>query len=104
MTQHPFPTRPQLPHALLHALAQTSTQQLSQILDDLLTPQEIEAIAERWHIADQLRHGLSQRQIAHDLNVSVTTVSRGNRQLKYGNGGFALAFALAAQNTERGDG
>ena len=48
-----------------------------------------------------LAAGHSQRTIRDALGVSVTTVSRGSKQLKYGEGGFALAFdALAALGHE----
>jgi Trp operon repressor len=66
------------------------------LLSDLLTPQEVEALAERWWIAERLSRGEAQRSVAEALQVSITTVSRGARSLKYGAGGFDLALKTLA--------
>ena len=60
--------------------------QMKKLLQDILTPQEIELIYERLQIVKDLKKWLSQRQIAEKLNVSTTTVSRWARVLKYGTG------------------
>lgn len=94
-TSHIQPTRgqPQLPGDLLTVLAVlTQPQNIASLLSDLLTPQETEALTERWLIAERLSRGESQRAVADALGVSITTVSRGARSLKYGAGGFALAL------------
>lgn len=76
------------------------------VLFDLLTPREVEAIGERWEIVKRLDAGMSQRAIRDEVGASVTTVSRGNRQLKYGHGGFrvlldALSTDPAASEGDR---
>lgn len=55
-------------------------------LEDLLTPSELVEIAERINIIRSLKDWKTQRVIADDLGISVTTVSRGSRVLKYGKG------------------
>lgn len=55
-------------------------------ITDFLTPWEIDAIAERIEIVEQLKSGKSQRQVAELLWVSITTVSRWSRVLQYGSG------------------
>ena len=57
-------------------------------LKNLLTPAELEEIAKRLQIAKLLKKGVPQREIAKQLNVSIGTVSRGSRELKYGENGF----------------
>jgi TrpR family trp operon transcriptional repressor len=52
-------------------------------LADILTPSEIYDIAERINILKMLKEGISQREIAEKLGISITTVTRGNRILKY---------------------
>jgi len=85
--------RPQLPADLLHVLADTPTSDdMARLLADLLTPSELEALAERWAIVKLLAGGASQRKVRDQVGCSVTTVSRGNRQLRYGEGGFEQAF------------
>ena len=54
-------------------------------------------MSERWHIVKRLRAGATQREVAAELGVSVTTVSRGARQLKYGTGGFEVALGRKAR-------
>ena len=57
---------------------------LDGFLEDMLTPQEIEALDERIKIMHALVAGKTQRQIAEELELSITTVSRGSRILQYG--------------------
>ena len=85
---------PRLPDELVGALADlTEPAAVAALLEDLLTPNETEALGERWQIVKRLRAGATQREVAAELGVSVTTVSRGARQLKYGTGGFEVALA-----------
>ncbi|MBX7191874.1 MAG: trp operon repressor [Sandaracinaceae bacterium] len=72
-------------------------QAIERFLEDLLTPAEIVAVTERWAIVRQLAAGKSQREVALALDVSITTVTRGNRQLQHGAGGFTHALSLLAQ-------
>lgn len=84
---------PELPAELLKALARLDrTEDIALVMSDLLTPSEVEALGERWSIVRQLLAGKSQREVAAELGVSITTVSRGSRQLKYGQGGFQVAL------------
>lgn len=57
-------------------------------LRNILTPPELEEIAARLQIVKLLKKGVSQREVAEKLGVSIGTVSRGARELKYGESGF----------------
>lgn len=57
---------------------------LDGFLEDILSPQEIETIDERLKIMHALVAGKTQREIAEELELSITTVSRGSRILQYG--------------------
>lgn len=59
-----------------------------QFLIDILTPQELSAVIERWLLVKALRAGTPQRHIRDMLGVAIATITRGSRQLKYGSGGF----------------
>ena len=61
---------------------------MSELLQDFLTPQELEDLVLRWEIIKLLHKGLPQREIAKELGVAIGTVSRGARELKYGHNGF----------------
>lgn len=57
-------------------------------LHNILTPSELEEISKRLQIAKLLINGMPQRDVAKKLGVSMGTVSRGSRELKYGADGF----------------
>lgn len=57
---------------------------LDGFLEDILSPQEIETIDERIKVMHALVAGKTQREIAEELELSITTVSRGSRILQYG--------------------
>ncbi|WP_298749166.1 YerC/YecD family TrpR-related protein [uncultured Serinicoccus sp.] len=61
-------------------------------LDDLCTPAEIEALADRWSVVPLLAEGMSYRQIHEVTGVSVTTVGRIARCVEGGAGGYRAAL------------
>ena len=63
-------------------------EQMGKLLQDFLTPQELEDLILRWEIIKLLNTGMPQREIAKQLGVAIGTVSRGARELKYGHNGF----------------
>lgn len=62
---------------------------LHELLIDLLTPAEYKDLAVRWQIVKQLKAGIPQREIAKKLHVSISTVTRGSREMMDKKGGFA---------------
>ncbi len=67
-----------------------STDEAEQLLTDILTPQELESLAERWQEIQMLAAGETQRDVAKKLGISISKVTRGSRQLQFGSGGFKL--------------
>ena len=67
-------------------LASVKKKDLEAVLEDLLTPREISDLAERIDILTMLDEGMPQREIAKELGISITTVNRGSRVLKWGTG------------------
>jgi len=57
-------------------------------LEDLCTPAELEAMVDRWRVAQLLEQGLSYREIRDLTRVSVTTIGRVARYLEMGTGGY----------------
>lgn len=55
---------------------------------DLLTIPELTEFANRWQIVKQLVRGTPYLEIAANLNVSTTTVTRVAHWLRAGNGGY----------------
>lgn len=58
------------------------------LLEDILTPQELDSVATRWQEIQLLASGLPQREIARKLGISMSKITRGSRMLQYGSGGF----------------
>lgn len=56
-----------------------SGDELAHVLRALLTPAEIESIAQRLSILDGISTGIAQREIAETLRVGIATVTRGSR-------------------------
>lgn len=79
--------------ALSVALAAlTRASEVRAFLEDLCTPAEREAMADRWRVVPLLIDGLPYREI-HDLtSVSVTTIGRVARCLSMGSGGYQTAL------------
>ena len=60
--------------------------------EDACTIKEILEIAGRFEVACQLTENKSYQQISKDTGVSTTTISRVNRCLQYGGGGYRTAI------------
>ncbi|WP_017915950.1 YerC/YecD family TrpR-related protein [Xanthomonas sp. SHU 308] len=97
MKQRPVPVEDRDSDASFKALARTlaqlgKPQEVAAFLQDLCTPAELEAMADRWRVVPLLLKGVPYREI-HDLTqVSVTTIGRVARTLEYGAGGYAAAL------------
>ena len=74
--------------------------QMGKLLQDFLTPQELEDLILRWEIIKLLNTGMPQREIAQKLGVAIGTVSRGARELKYGHNGFAQVLKQIDEASE----
>lgn len=59
-------------------------------LDDLCTPAELEAMADRWQVVPLLIEDVPYREIHDRTGVSVTTIGRVARCLELGAGGYRL--------------
>lgn len=66
---------------------------------DLLTPAELQAMADRWSVVPLLNQGLAYRRINELTGVSVTTVGRIARCLSAGTGGYEIALARTLNET-----
>jgi TrpR-related protein YerC/YecD len=69
-----------------------SPAEIRQFLLDLCTPAELEAMVDRWWVANLLTEGLSYREISDLTGVSVTTVGRVARFIAQGEGGYQIAL------------
>jgi TrpR-related protein YerC/YecD len=75
--------------SLSEALLSLETpQEMRQFLEDLCTPAEIEAMVDRWRVAQLVDQGNSYRDIREMTGVSVTTIGRVARFMELGTGGY----------------
>jgi len=65
-----------------------TSQEVKQFLEDLCTPAEIEAMVDRWRVAQLVNQGYSYRDIREITEVSVTTIGRVARFMEMGTGGY----------------
>ncbi|TCZ88146.1 YerC/YecD family TrpR-related protein [Lysobacter sp. N42] len=79
----------------LHALK--SPAEVRAFLDDLCTPAELEAMADRWRVVPYLLDGVPYREIHDRTLVSVTTIGRVARTLERGAGGYGAAVKRTAR-------
>lgn len=77
---------------LIEALLSLRTpSEVRAFLDDICTPAELEAIADRWRVVPLLIANLPYREIHDRTGVSVTTIGRVARCLERGAGGYRIA-------------
>jgi len=60
--------------------------------DDLCSVTELRAIEQRYHVARMLSDGHIYNTILEQTGASSATISRVNRSLQYGKGGYEVAF------------
>ena len=85
---------------LYRALAALESEQdVARFLEDLCTPAEVEAMADRWHVARLLEQGIPYRKINELSGVSTATITRVARCIAYGAGGYKAA--LSKQETPK---
>jgi TrpR-related protein YerC/YecD len=73
-------------------LSLESAEECYQLLEDLCTIREIQDLAQRLQVAGMLTNKVTYNEIAQETGVSTATISRVNRALSYGAGGYTLVL------------
>ena len=73
-------------------LTMETVDEMMKFFDDLCTVTEIVAMEQRFQVAVCLSKGMIYNDILSQTGASSATISRVNRSLQYGNGGYDLAF------------
>lgn len=66
--------------------------------DDLCTVSELMAMEQRYQVASCLNKGMIYNDILAETGASSATISRVNRSLQYGSGGYAIVFERMKEN------
>ena len=80
-------------------LSLQTPKEVTEFLEDLCTPAEIEAMVDRWRVAQLLDQGYSYRDIREMTEVSVTTVGRVARYMEQGAGGYRTVLNRLGRKT-----
>ena len=70
--------------------------------EDICTIKELQAMAQRFRVAQMLRENKNYQQIQADTGASSATISRVNKCLLYGSGGYATALERMGKAQEDG--
>ena len=66
--------------------------------EDIFTIKELQAVAQRLAVAQMLKQRVTYQEIAEKTGASTATISRVNRSLSYGAGGYQTVLARMEQN------
>ena len=66
-------------------ISKMNSAEIEQFLTDILTESELSVLSKRWCILNMLSEGITQREIAKELNVSLCKVTRGAKIIKLNN-------------------
>ena len=69
-----------------------TVEECKKFFDDLCTVTELQAIEQRYQVATYLSRGMIYNDILEKTGASSATISRVNRSLQYGKGGYAIVF------------
>ena len=68
--------------------------------DDLCTVSELMAMEQRYQVATCLNEGMIYKDILAETGASSATISRVNRSLQYGKGGYEVVFNRLKENKD----
>lgn len=71
-------------------LSLTSKEDCYRFFEDLTTIKELQAMSQRWEVAKLLNEGKTYTEIETLTKASAATISRVNKCLAYGAGGYTL--------------
>lgn len=73
-------------------LSLKSVDECMKFFDDLCTVSELMAMEQRYQVATCLSSGMIYNDILAETGASSATISRVNRSLQYGRGGYDIVF------------
>lgn len=73
-------------------LSLRSVEECYKFFEDACTIKEVLEIAQRLKAARMLKDGVNYAEITKETGMSTATISRVNRCLEYGNGGYAMVL------------
>ncbi len=87
-----LPKKPRNENMYKAILSLKDIDECMKFFDDLCTVSELMAMEQRYQVASCLDDGMIYNDILADTGASSATISRVNRSLQYGRGGYAIVF------------
>ena len=82
-------------------LSLKSVEECYKFFEDACTIKEVLEIAQRLKAAKMLTEGVNYAVISKDTGMSTATISRVNRCLEYGGGGYAMILERLAKKEQK---
>jgi len=90
--------------ALVHAMLKLNTpEEAYSFFEDIFTIKELQAVAQRLAVASLLKKKVTYQEIAEQTGASTATISRVNRSLTYGAGGYQLVLSRMGNQSDAED-
>jgi len=87
--------------ALVQAMLHLNTEEEAySFFEDIFTIKELQAVAQRLAVAGLLKKRVTYQDIAEQTGASTATISRVNRSLTYGAGGYQLVLSRMGANAQ----
>ena len=87
-----LPKKPRNENMYKAILTLKTVEECMKFFDDLCTVSELMAMEQRYQVARCLNDGMIDNDILAETGASSATISRVNRSLQYGSGGYSIAF------------
>jgi len=95
-----LPKKPRNESMYKAILSLENVDECMKFFDDLCTVTELMAMEQRFQVASCLNGGMIYNDILAETGASSATISRVNRSLQYGHGGYGIVFARAGEKGE----
>ena len=87
-----LPKKPRNENMYKAILTLKNVDECMKFFDDLCTVSELMAMEQRYQVARCLNDGMIYNDILAETGASSATISRVNRSLQYGSGGYSIVF------------
>ena len=98
MNKHP--KKPRNPKMYEAILSLNSVEECMAFFDDLCTVSELLAMEQRYQVAACHNEGMIYNDILAETGASSATISRVNRSLQYGKGGYQIVLDRAREKEQ----
>ena len=95
-----LPKKPRNENMYKAILTLRDVDECMRFFDDLCTVSELMAMEQRYQVASCLNDGMIYNDILAETGASSATISRVNRSLQYGSGGYSIAFQRMKEQEE----